>query len=243
LRVRMQWYMPPRRPYSRRELLADRTVNFLGAGLSWVAAAALCFMSWSLSDPALKQFCFLANGIGLITMLNCSAIYHYCCWNWPLANRLYSLDHIGISCMIMGSYAPLMFQCNAIVTLIFVWVLGGAGLLMEFRKLCCASTREHSDRAGQWTLEDRLNLVRYLLMGWAVLPVMPTAAHILPPLAVGGFIAGGLLFTGGVGFFVNSRCEFHLALWHLCVLCASICFYLINLLCLAGYSTPSGNGH
>mmetsp|Transcript_30181 Transcript_30181/g.70204 ORF Transcript_30181/g.70204 Transcript_30181/m.70204 type:complete len:261 (+) Transcript_30181:52-834(+) len=230
LKARMQWYVPPRRPYSRRELLADRCVNFAGAGLAWLGAGALSTASWMAGDPALKQLGFLAHGLGLVSMLNCSAVYHYGCWDWSQAARLYALDHIGISSMIMGCYAPVMLHCRAFRVLAFVWALGGLGLLTEVRKLVAGG----AGAAGKWTLSDWLNLVRYLLMGWALLPVLPATMHSFSAPALRTMLAGGLLYTGGLGFLLVSPMEFHLAVWHSAVLAASCCFYSVNLLELVG---------
>merc|ERR1712154_578667 len=136
----------------------------------------LSFSSYAAADPVMIQIGFLFHGIGLITMLNCSALYHYMCWDWKLAERLFSLDHIGISAMIMGCYAPVMLACESYKTLLFVWILGTIGLAAEISKLlCCFRTQaiddadnEIQNRTGEWTMIDCLNLVRYLLMGWAV---------------------------------------------------------------------------
>merc|ERR1711971_1529284 len=82
LQSRLQWYVPPRRMYSRRELLADRCVNFVGAALSWPSALVLMFTVRGSQMDGLKQLCFLAHGIGLVAMLNLSALYHYRSWDW-----------------------------------------------------------------------------------------------------------------------------------------------------------------
>lgn len=239
LNAKLQWYAPPRRPYSRRELMADRTVNFTGAALSWLLALWLSYSSYAARDSVVKQIGFLAHGIGLITMLNCSAFYHLLCWDWKRAERLFSLDHIGISAMIMGCYAPVMLACGAYKILLFVWILGSVGVLMECWKLFCLSaaraddsaSSETENRTGQWTMLDWLNLARYLLMGWAVLPVLGSLAQILPSSALFLEVGGGLLYTGGVFFFIRET-EFHLAIWHSLVLVASLCFYSVNLLVL-----------
>merc|ERR1712232_115789 len=188
LSTKLQWYSPPRRQYSKLELVADRVVNFTGAIFSWLLALWLCFSSFAAGDPVMTQIGFLLHGVGLITMLNCSALYHYMCWDWKLAERLYSLDHIGINAMIMGCYAPVMIACEAYTTLLFVWILGAIGIATELSKLLCCfkpqamddSGSETQNRTGEWTMVDCLNLVRYLLMGWAVLPVLGSIAQNFP---------------------------------------------------------------
>jgi len=235
LSAHLQWYPPPRRSYSRRELLADRAVNFTGASLSWVGAPMLCYISWHAGDVLLKQLGFLAHGCGLIAMLNCSAIYHYECWNWRISQLLLSLDHIGISSMIMGCYTPVMIHCDAYKTLALVWVLGTIGLVTEIWKLMQHKAQKTPQLSTEeWGILDRLNVVRYLVMGWAILPIAPSLHHTLHASAILTCIAGGLMYTMGVLFFISGRLEFHLAIWHMMVLIASGCFYCVNLVQLTG---------
>jgi len=231
----LQWYIPPRRPYSRRELLADRIVNFLGAGISWLAAALLVYASWAAGDPFLRQLCFWVHGAGLVIMLNLSALYHFWAWDWKHAHQLLSLDHVGTSSMIAGSYAPIMQLCECYKVLICVCLLGAATVPMEVVRL---RQLEQKKAAGEdvpnWGFVDKLHIARYLVMGWACLLVAPEVLKVLPTPEMYAAFAGGLLYTAGVPIFVCHSLEYHLAIWHFMVLLASACFYLGNLLFLVG---------
>jgi len=228
----VQWYIPPRRPYSRRELLADRFVNFLGAGLSWVGVALLMERSRAEGDPLQKQLGFLAHGFGLIVMLNCSALYHYLAWRWDWAHQLLSLDHVGISAMIVGCYVPVMLQIGCFGTLACVCCLGILGWIMEGVKLALGA-QHFSDGAVNFQILDKLHIVRYLVMGWTCIVVIPYVSE-LPRQALVLMGVGGLLYSSGVVFFVSESMEFHLAVWHGAVLVASLCFYLANVIFLVG---------
>jgi len=231
----LQWYAPPRRSYSRRELLADRVVNFFGAGLSWLAALILGYSTWLAKDPALKQMCFWMHGLGLVTMLNCSALYHYWAWDWKHAKQLLCLDHIGISAMISGCYAPLMLQADCLRTLAIVCLMGLAVVPMEALQLKLA---RQSQNDANWNWIDILHIIRYLVMGWACLPVMPEMVKAIPAAAASPIVIGGLIYTVGILVFIRSF-EFHLAIWHFGVLVASACFYFTNLLVLVGVASPA----
>jgi len=234
LEKQLQWYPPPRRQYSRRELFADQCVNFTGAVLAWVGAAALSYISWRHGDETVKQWGFLAHGLGLILMLNLSAYYHYAAWDWQRTQQLKSLDHIGISAMIMGSYAPLMIKCESYRVLLFVCVMGFLGFSIEvYRLMSDMSSAEH------WTYLDWVNLARYLTMGWACVVIMPHMSRILSTTGFYTCIAGGVLYTVGVLFLISEELEFHLTIWHLFVLGGSFCFYFVNVLELAG-GHPAG---
>jgi hemolysin III len=229
----LQWYKPPRRPYTRRELLADRVVNFLGAGLSWLGVCSLVIMSMAAGDPLSKTAGYLAFGVGLVAMLNLSAFYHLLCWDWGRAEALFSLDKIGINSMIMGAYTPVCLQVDAHWTLAFVYVLGCIGLVAQVPHLCGLRCKEGED-SSTWTWGAKLDLVRYVIMGWAVVAIAPVVYRSLPMLAVLTCILGGVIYTTGIVFFVSERLEFHLAIWHGFVLIASLCFYLVNAIFLVG---------
>jgi len=137
--------------------------------------------------------------------------------------------------MIMGCYTPVMIHCDAYKTLALVWVLGTIGLVTEIWKLMQHKAQKTPQLSTEeWGILDRLNVVRYLVMGWAILPIAPSLHHTLHASAILTCIAGGLMYTMGVLFFISGRLEFHLAIWHMMVLIASGCFYCVNLVQLTG---------
>jgi hemolysin III len=229
LSTSMQWYPPPRRQYSRRALKADRFVNFLGAGLAWLAALVLALASGMNKNPLSKQFCFWLHGAGLITMLNCSAFYHLWAWDKKHTHRLLSLDHIGISAMIVGCYAPFMQACDSYKVLTFVCLSGVAVFPLEALRIRQAESTCDEGPASAWSAYDKFHIVRYLVMGWSCLVIAPTLMRSVPPLVLYVAVAGGLFYTSGVFFFVTQKLEFHLAIWHTLVLLASMLFYIGNM--------------
>ncbi|CAK0814842.1 unnamed protein product [Prorocentrum cordatum] len=223
----------------RRELLADRAVNLFGAGLSWLGLYSLIRMSLAAGDPVSRTAGYLMFGIGFVSMTNLSAIYHLMCWDWRRAEELYSLDKVGINLMIIGAYTPVCLQANTPWILAFVYILGCAGLFMEAYALCgrqpLAAAASLKGGSANWTLAEKLNLLRYLLMGWAIVFAAPVICRSFPtpPLLVAA--VGGFIYTSGVVFLVLDRIEFHLAIWHSFVLIASLCFYMLNVM-LVGLS-------
>jgi hemolysin III len=208
-------------------------VNFGGAGLSWFGLCLIAIMSASAGDSATQQIGYIVHGLGLVGMLNASALYHYFCWDWSYAEFLYCFDKIGINLMIVGCYTPVCLQCSAFRILAFVCSLGAMGLSTEVAHLCgykCAANSSSS-----WSLVEIFNLVRYVLMGWAIVFVAPVVIKAFPPPALYLALTGGLLYTVGIVFFVQGSLEFHLAIWHSFVLCASVCFYVLNAAFLVGH--------
>lgn len=231
---RLQWYLPPRRPYSRRELLADACVNSTGAVLAWPCALLLGYKTLTSGDPFLKQFCYSLHGIGLVAMLNLSWLYHHLAWDWKNAPRVYSpLDQVGINTMIIGCFAPLMLAVDGYRVLWCVCMLGLVGLVLQVLRLArmTDSLRPLSSRKGaRWTIVDWINAVHYLLMGLLVLPDMPAMMEVLPPRTMAGIFAGGVLYIVGVPFLLCEQLEFHQTYWHICVVLGAMCFYTVNVL-------------
>lgn len=234
----LQWYIPPRRPYTRRELLADRIVNFSGMIFAWIATPILGYASYKAGDDTSTQLAFWAHGFGLITMLTCSALYHYWAWQWSKSHNLLSLDYIGISAMIMGSYAPMMVICGCSRILAFVWAVGLMCWSIEAYKLV-VGPGQVGGGPGKWGKMDIFQVVCYLVMGWACLPVMPTLIRMLPIPVMLLSVVGGVLYTSGVGFLVSGQLEHHMPIWHSFVLAASLCFYCSNLFFLVGLGSKA----
>lgn len=224
---RLQWYLPPRRPYSRRELLLDQYINFTGAALSWPCACLLGYKISLCDGPLLQHLGYLLHAVGLIAMLNLSALYHYRSWEWEKAQRIYSpLDQVGINLMIIGGFAPLQLACEGYRVMLAVVLLGVVGISLQFLRLAGMKFRVLGKHEGaRWTILDWVNVLHYVLMALMILPDMPTAFAVVPPSAIRGMITGGTLYMIGVPFLLYERMEFHNAYWHMCVLVATGCFY------------------
>lgn len=225
---RLQWYIPPKRPYSRRELLADRAVNFAGAALSWPCAAVLGYLIWRYEPPRSQQFCYIMHGVGLVAMLNLSALYHHMSWNWEQSYVYSSLDQVGINSMIVGCFAPFLIAVEGYIVMSIVCALGGVGVTLQALRLSklTAKLKPISKRKdARWTIIDWINVFHYVLMGLMTLPDLPWLIEFLPSGMLDGYLVGGLLYLAGVPFLLFERMEFHQAFWHLFVLVASACIY------------------
>eukprot|EP00415_Alexandrium_ostenfeldii_P004850 UN4850 len=180
------------------------------------------------------QGSFWVQSLGCITMFTCSALYHHWSWDWRCANWLLSMDHVGISMMIMGCYAPYMLLFGYVRTLVFVWVLGSFGIAMEGFKLKRTDLHLSGGGSGEWKVFDIVHVLLYVVMGWSCLPMVPVVAPYLSSLACCGVVGGGVLYTVGIPALASGKLEFHMAVWHSFVLAGSACFYFVSLLQLSG---------
>lgn len=222
----VQWYAPPSRAYTRRELVAGRVVDLGGVLLGCAGGVALVCRSGLLRDAVPKQLGLLVYACGVVAMFGCSAACHHNAWNWKAARWYSSLDYLGISALIAGGYTPPMLEGECYRTLAFVWALAVLGTLLDAWKVACGD--EYISGAYRCVL-----VTRFLIMGWCSLAVMPSLASSLPREYLYLVVGGGLLHTGGIPVFLSTK-EFHMPAWHAVVTVAALPMYLGNFLYIAG---------
>jgi len=67
--------------------------------------------------------------------------------------------------------------------------------------------------------------IAYVVMGWLVLIAIHPVVTRMSPAGIGWLVAGGLLYSGGVGFFLADRMKFNHFVWHVFVLGGSVCHF------------------
>jgi hemolysin III len=196
----------PRFPdYTPAERRLDYAVHAVGVALAPAAGAWLLARASHLGGIRLT-LSMVVYVVGLVGMLATSAAYHFA---WPSRRKamLRRADHSMIFVMIAGSYTP--FALNALpattgaVLCGAIWTLaaGGVGLTLA---------------APRWF--KRLSLALYLVMGWAVVAVLPSLIARLPGAALWLVLAGGLSYTVGALIHTRHRLRFHTVIWHMLVL-------------------------
>ena len=81
----------------------------------------------------------------------------------------------------------------------------------------------------------KISLIGYIVMGWAV---VFTLKPLIQGLPFGGLLLlalGGLMYTGGVAFYVMKKHRYMHSIWHLFVLAGTVLQYLSVML----YVIPS----
>jgi hemolysin III len=195
--------------------------HLVGAILALLGTALLVVLAVRLGD-VWRIASFSVYGLALIGQYLTSFLYHSA--TGPAKSRLRHLDHCAIYLLIAGTYSPF-----TLVTLrgnwgwplfVAIWALAVLGIVQENRN------------AKKSRL---LSMVLYILMGWlAILAVVP----LVSALTYRGFswiAAGGLLYTGGVYFYVAGKknLRYGHGIWHVFVLAGSACHYMAVLLFVA----------
>lgn len=192
----------------------------VGAALAAIGGTLLIVLAARSGDPW-KVVSFSVYAASLLTLYLASTLYHSV--RGPAKQWLRRLDYCAIYLLIAGSYTPF-----TLVSLrgpwgwwLFgaVWALAVVGIVQEL-----------------WYARGArvLSLLIYVLMGWlGVIGARPLIAA----LGWHGFLwlaAGGLLYTGGIGFYATDHKLRHgHGVWHLFVLGGSMCHYGAVLLYVA----------
>jgi len=200
-----------RRPLTLGEEIANSVTHGIGAALS-IAGLVAIMAGAALHGSALRIAACAIYGTSLVLLYTSSTIYHALADN--RAKRVFKiLDHSSIYLLIAGTYTPV-----TLITLRGPW---GWTLFAVVWGLCVCGILFKSLWIGRLKVAST---VIYVLMGWcAVVAIRP----LLAALSWTGFawlLAGGLCYTAGVAFYVNSR-RFAHSIWHLFVMAGSFCQY------------------
>jgi hemolysin III len=156
-------------------------------------------------------FCFLM-------VFTFSTLYHGF-QHERVKSALKVMDHISIYYLIAGTYTPLILIYNhnsfGITLLCVLWSLTLLGTF--FKIFYC----------GRWEI---ISTAIYLLMGWSMLAGGNSFFLKMPGAVMQMIIAGGVIYSLGVIFYLWEKYFYSHAIWHLCVLAAAICHYVAILL-------------
>ena len=209
----------PKPPYSRSEELA----HALTAGLGIVACAiAIPWLAWAAAGDALRLAGAMVFGTTALAMFTTSVIYH---WEREpeRKQRLRKLDHSAIYLLIAGTYTPF-----TLVAMEGAWGWSLFGVVWTIAVLGVVAKTTVGFRY------PRLSTLLYLGMGWLIVVAIKPLRESLTPAEIGWIAAGGLLYTGGVPFYVWKAKRYTHAVWHLFVLGGAACHFVAVLSLVSG---------
>ena len=147
---------------------------------------------------------------------------------WPFSKKVKRIfrvfDHSSIPLLIAGSYTPFCLialdgNIKGKIVVCVVWLCGVLAIVLNIINL---------DRF------EKINLVLYIAMGWAVVFALKDIILALPK---NGFIllaAGGIAYTTGIIFYKMTTVRYMHSVWHLFVTAGSLAHFL----CVAMYVLP-----
>ncbi len=187
--------------------------HLAGLVLAAIGAPLLVALAARSGDASKIVACSI-YGAALFLLFGASTLYH------SLRGRakaiLRKLDHCSIYLLIAGTYTPF-----ALVTLRGAWGWTLFGLAWGLALLGIVQEFVFGKGAR------RLSILIYLVMGWmAVAALRPLAAGLGAP-GLAWLLAGGLLYTGGIVFYLlDERVRHFHGVWHLFVLAGSAAHFI-----------------
>lgn len=201
------------RLYTRSEELMHSSLHALGA-IAAVVGTAFLIITASLHGDAWRIVGGLAFGSTAIALLTASAFYHGA-RDERTKQVLQKLDHCAIYLLIAGTYSAFTLSAmrDAWGWSLFgvVWALAAVGIANEFRPQ---------------TRRPVLAASLYLGMGWLCIAGAEALMASLSATQLRWLLAGGIMYTLGVPFYIwKTRAYTHVA-WHVFVLAGVGCHYV-----------------
>jgi hemolysin III len=188
--------------------------SHLAGAILAAAGMAVLVTSSALHHDAWKVVSSVVYGTTLVLLYTISTLYHSL--RGPAKAVLQRLDYCAIYLLIAGSYTPF-----ALVTLRgpWGWTLFGVNWALAVIGIAQELWIGHRTRL--------FSLLIYVVMGWLVLIAMGPLAAALPAPGLWWLVAGGALYTVGIGFFLFDEKVRHFhGIWHLFVLAGSACQFV-----------------
>jgi len=185
--------------YSRAEMIADGVVHAVGIVLAIAAGSALLSLAVFHAEPG-EYIAAVFYVVSLLTVLSISLAYNL----WPLTPAKWMLrrfDHAAIYLLIAATYTPFLVQLEdgAGAMIALVWAAAIAGMAIKIFL------------PGRF---DRLAILFYLAIGWSGMVVIQPLVATLPTATLALILAGGIVYSCGVVFFIWRGLRFQNALWH-----------------------------
>ena len=200
--------------YSVKEEIASSVSHGLGVVFGIVALVLLLLKAFSANADTMTIASYSVYGASIILLYLASTLYHAI--PYPSAKRaLKTFDHCAIYLLIAGTYTPFMLISLrtplATGLMALIWGIALVGVVLKI--------------AFVYRFK-KLSLVIYLAMGWLSLAVIYQLAQVvaLPGLML--LLAGGLVYSLGVIFYVKRSIPYNHAIWHLFVLGGTVLHFL-----------------
>jgi len=211
----------PMKRYTVGEEVFNSVSHGVGALLAVVGASVIITLAACFGDLT-AVLSSVVYGISLVILYTMSTLYH--AFPFEKVKKVFRVfDHASIFILIAGTYTPcclvaLKGNPKGVWVAVVVWICAIAGIVMNSISL---------------EKTEKLSLVLYIIMGWAVVLVIKDIVNALWGPGFWLLLAGGVAYTGGIVFYKLKHKYMH-SIWHLFVLAGSVLHYL----CVVIYILP-----
>lgn len=202
---------------ARRRYRAPQMADILASAIGWVLSipGLIALLVFALrTGDSLHVASSVVYGTSLFVSYAAFTLYHVFEFHPRWGTLFKILDHAVIFLFIAGTYTPFTLVDLrghwGWTLFIVVWTLALAGVVFKI------------------FFVYRFRILAplfYLFMGWLILFDMKSAVEFIPRPAMDLLLTGGVVYTGGILFYLWKKFRFHHAIWHLFVLAGSACHY------------------
>ncbi|MDV7714534.1 PAQR family membrane homeostasis protein TrhA [Oenococcus oeni] len=198
--------------------IVEEIFNSITHGLGFAAAIiGIIFLFIRAVDTgytsAIDLTAFIIYSVCLIIFLLNSTLFHAliftrCAWIFQ------HFDHLGIFLIILATYTPFcwIFIKNPIA--LWIWVanliLAIGGIVYDFMFI------------GRYRW---ISVLIYLAMGWLIVFLFPIVKDSIPTSSLWMLFWGGISYSAGTFFYLNTRIWWNHVWWHLFVLLGTALMY------------------
>ncbi|MCW8877161.1 MAG: hemolysin III family protein [Kangiellaceae bacterium] len=200
--------------YSGEYSKAEEILNTLSHALGFIVAIVGLVLMILKADGSTAITSVSIYGATLIMMFLASTCYHWVSHHrWKIVLKLF--DHSAIYLLIAGTYTPLLLVSLdgwvSITGLVFIWTLAFVGVGFKI----ITGTRF-----------PKVAIATYLCMGWFAIVLAYPLIQSVPSGGLWLLLAGGVLFSVGVLFYVAKHKKYTHAIWHLFVVAGCSCHFM-----------------
>lgn len=202
-----------KRSQTSKEELANAVSHGIGLAFGLIGIPFLILKALE-SDQLSALIGSLAFSLGIVMVYTFSTLYHASS-NPRWKSRLQIWDHISIYFLIAGSYTPMVLAVlkpdKAILFLAILWVAVLVGSLFKLFF------------TGRFKI---LSVVIYLTMGWLAVFFIKDIMEKISFETLAWIGIGGMAYTLGVYFYIQSNKPFYHTIWHVFVLAGTFAHFV-----------------
>ncbi|MBN1325105.1 MAG: hemolysin III family protein [Alphaproteobacteria bacterium] len=200
------------RPATKHEEIMNILTHGIGIGLAIAGLTLLVVFAALKGDPWAVVSCAIF-GFTMFTLYFGSTMCH--AMIGKKSESFFEVwDSVAIYALIAGTYTPFLLVNlrGGLGWTVFgiLWAIVIFGAIMKIRS---------PKRQPKWMV------ALYLLMGWAVLFIMPEMIKNVPEHGLWFILSGALSYSLGVIFYMWRKMKYSHAIWHLFVIGGSVCFF------------------
>ena len=210
--------------HTKGEEIMNMTTHIVGGALA-ILVLIVCPWLCAVHKNTIGIIASAIYGFSMLVLYSMSSIYHGLRPNTG-KKVLQVLDHCTIYFLIAGTYTPI-----ALIAFRPVYPGLGWGLVaFQWALAALAATLTAIDLKKY----NVFSMICYICMGWAVLPFLRQARHVLTDRGFGYLLAGGIIYTiGAVLYGIGAKKRWFHSVFHIFVVLGSglqlicILFYVV----------------